>query len=123
MAISKKAIDNANRLRYVRALERFHKSMVAYLMKAEFVTQEGYDKKIENNLKLLTRVEEVPLYKGALQDLQNLVKKMRSYQNSQEDMEHIKAEILYASNQLEKSKNAKRYKKDKHTHRKYDEWN
>jgi hypothetical protein len=119
---SKKAIDNAQRLRYIRAIERFHKSIVSYLQNTDKLTQESYDKKITNALKVLNRVEEIQLYKGELQDLQKLVKKMISYKDSQEDMQNIKEELLYSSNQLDKSKNARRYKKDKHTHAKYSEW-
>ena len=122
MAASQKAVDNANRLRYIRALERFHKGMVSYLLNTEELTHKGFDKKIENSLKLLNRAEEIALYKGELQDLQKLVKKMISYKESDEDIENIKEELLYSSNQLDKSKNAKRYKKDKHVNSKYDEW-
>ena len=122
MAASQKAVDNANRLRYIRALERFHKGMVSYLLNTEELTQKGLDKKITNSLKLLNRTEEIALYKGELQDLQKLVKKIISYKESEEDIENIKEELLYSSNQLDKSKNAKRYKKDKHVKSKYDEW-
>jgi len=122
MAASQKAVDNANRLRYIRALERFHKGMVSYLSNTQELTHKGFDKKIENSLKLLNRTEEIPLYKGELQELQKLVKKMISYKESQEDIENIKEELLYSSNQLDKSKNAKRYKKDKHVNSKYDDW-
>lgn len=122
MATSKKAIENANRLRYIRALERFHKGMISYLMNTEELTPKSFNKKIENSLKLLNRTEEIDLYKGELKDLQTVVKKMISYKDSEEDIENIKEELLYNSNQLDKSKNAKRYKKDKHTHAKYDEW-
>jgi len=122
MAASQKAVDNANRLRYIRALERFHKGMVSYLLNTEELTQKSFDKKIDNSLKLLNRTEEIALYKGELQDLQKLVKKMISYKESDEDIDNIKEELLYSSNQLDKSKNAKRYKKDKHVNSKYDEW-
>ena len=122
MAASQKAIDNANRLRYIRALERFHKSMLAYLQNTDELTQERYDKKIDNALKLLNRIEEIALYKGELQDLQKLVKKMISYRGATEDIDNIKEELLHSSNQLDKSKNARRYKKDKHSNSKYDEW-
>jgi len=122
MAASQKAVDNANRLRYIRALERFHKGMVSYLLNTETLTHKGLDKKIENSLKLLKRTEEIDLYKGELQELQKLVKKMISYKQSDEDIENIKEELLYSSNQLEKSKNAKRYKKDKHNSSKFDDW-
>ena len=39
---------------------------------------------------------------------------MIAYKDSVKEIEDIKDEILYASNQLDKSKNAKRYKKDKY---------
>ena len=119
---SQKAIENATRLRYVRALERFHKGIVSYLSTASNISKEGYDKKIENSLKVLQRVEEIALYKGELQDLQKLVKKIISYKDSDKDVADIKEEILYESNQLDKSKNARRYKKDKHSNSKYEEW-
>lgn len=122
MAASKKAIENANRLRYIRALERFSKSILSYLSNSDTMDNEKFNKKILNALKLLNRVEEVQLYKGELQDLQQLVKKMIGYKDSDEDIDNIKEELLYSANQLQKSKNAKRYKKDKHSHSKYEEW-
>ncbi len=122
MAASQKAIDNSNRLRYIRALDRFHKSMISYLLNTPELTQERFDKKIENAQKLLKRVEEIPLYKGELQDLQTLVKKIISYKESEKNIQDIKEEILYSSNQLDKSKNARRYKKDKHTSDKFEDW-
>jgi hypothetical protein len=122
MAASKKAVDNANRLRYIRALERFHKSLNSYLANSDDLSKEKFIKKVENGLKLLNRVEEVQLYKGELQDLETLVKKIIAYKDSDIDIEKIKEEITYASNQLDKSKNARRYKKDKHTQSKYKDW-
>lgn len=122
MAASQKAIDNAMRLRYVRALERFHSSLVSYLSGTPEVTMEGFVKKVENSLKLLNRVEEIALYKGELQDLQRLVQKIIAYKDSDKDVEEIKEDILYSSNQLDKSKNARRYKKDKHTSNKFQDW-
>jgi len=122
MSASKKAVNNANRLRYIRALERFHKSIVAYLLNTQELTHEKFDKKIENALKLLLRVEEMDLYKGDFQDLQKLVKKMIAYKGSDEDIESIKNDILYNANQLEKTKNGRRYKKEKHAKAKYADW-
>ncbi len=122
MAASQKAIDNATRLRYIRALERFHKSIISYLMNTPKLTMKGFTKKLDNSLKLLNRIEEMALYKGELQELQKLVKKISNYKGSEKEVEDIKDEILYASNQLDKSKNAKRYKKDKHINSKYDDW-
>jgi len=122
MAVSKKVVDNANRLKYIRALERFHKSIVSYLLNTEDLTHKSFNKKLENAQKLLNRTEEIQLYKGELQDLQTLVKKMLAYKDSEEDVDNIKEELLYSSNQLDKSKNAKRYKKDKHQNSKFDDW-
>jgi len=122
MAASRKVIENSNRLRYIRALERFHKSMVSYLGNQDELTKEKYDKKIENALKVYKRVEEVELYKGDLQELQKLVKKMIAYQKTEDDIDNIKEDILYSANQLDKSKNARRYKKDKHSKSKYEDW-
>ncbi len=122
MAASKKAIENSTRLRYIRAIERFHKSVISYLMNTDKLTKEGYIKKIDNALKLLNRVDEIPLYKGELQELQKFVTKMISLKDSDKSVEDIKSDILYQSNQLEKHKNSRRYKKDKHTNTKYDDW-
>ncbi|MDD3854195.1 hypothetical protein [Sulfurimonas sp.] len=119
---SQKVVENSSRLRYVRALERFYKSIVAYLSTTQELTPESYSKKVTNSLKILQRVEEVALYKGDLQDLQKLVKKMIGYKDSDKDINEVKEEILYASNQLDKTKNARRYKKDKHSQSKYDDW-
>ena len=122
MSTSQKAIDNAHRLRYIRALERFHNSIISYLMNTPELTKERYEKKIDNANKVLKRVEEIALYKGELQDLQKLVQKIIGFKDSDKDIEDIKEDILYSSNQLDKSKNARRYKKDKHTNSKYDDW-
>ncbi|DAB28488.1 MAG: hypothetical protein A2513_07405 [Sulfurimonas sp. RIFOXYD12_FULL_33_39] len=119
---SQKAIDNSQRVRYVRALERFHKSIVSYISSTSILSKEGYDKKVENSLKVLQRVDEIALYKGDLQELQKLVKKIILYKSSDKDMQEVKDDILYASNQLDKTKNARRYKKEKHSHSKFDEW-
>jgi len=122
MAASQKAVDNSNRLRYIRALERFHKSIISYLLNTPELTKEKYIKKINNALKLLNRIDEVVIYKGELKDLQILVKKMINYKDSEDSIEDINSYILYSSNQLDKSKNARRYKKDKHSKHKFDEW-
>ena len=75
MAASQKVIDSSNRLRYIRALERFHKSIISYLMNTPELSKKGFSKKIDNALKLLNRIQEIDLYKGELKDLQTLVKK------------------------------------------------
>ncbi|HUH41837.1 MAG TPA: hypothetical protein VLZ29_01845 [Sulfurimonas sp.] len=119
---SQKAIDNSLRLRYIRALERFHKGITSYLLTTQDITKESYSKKVQNSLKILNKVEEIAIYKGDLQELHKIVKKIIAYQDSDKDIQEIKDDILYISNQLEKTKNARRYKKEKHSHSIYDEW-
>ncbi|MEA1954961.1 MAG: hypothetical protein U9N02_00520 [Campylobacterota bacterium] len=122
MAASKKAIDNSNRLRYIRALERFHKSIISYLTNTQDLTIQRYIKKIDNAIKLLNRVEPVALYKGELKDLELLIKKIIAFKDSSDEIDIIKNEILHSSNLLDKNKNARRYKKDKHSKDKFSEW-
>ena len=122
MAASQKAIDNAQRLRYIRALERFHRSMLSYLANTPELSKKSFEKKIDNAMKVLNRVEPIALYKGELQDLQSQVKKIIGYKDSEDAIDDIKDTILHDSNQLDKSKNAKRYKKDKYANSKFEDW-
>jgi len=73
-------------------------------------------------MKVLNRVEPIALYKGELQDLQSQVKKIIGYKDSEDAIDDIKDTILHDSNQLDKSKNAKRYKKDKYANSKFEDW-
>lgn len=123
MAATEKMIENAKRVRYVRALERFHRSIIAYLSTNQELTKEAYTKKCENSKKVLERVESATLYKGDLQDLETLVKKMlQSMDNEEKTIEEIRDNILYEANQLDKTKNARRYKKEKHQSKNFEDW-
>ena len=110
-----KKVEDAARLRYIRVLERFTGSITKYLFKAEDATRAEFDKKVDNNRKYLDRVEKVPLYKGEYNDLETLVQKILAYREGDEAIDTVKEDILYAANQIEKSMNRRRYKKDKHT--------
>jgi hypothetical protein len=48
---------------------------------------------------------------------------MIEYRESELDIQEIKEGVMQASNHLDKSKNSKKYKKDKHANSKYDDWN
>lgn len=115
-------IESSLRLKYIRVLERFFKSVVSYLSMVDGVTKEGYDKKIENNLKYFQKTQSVILYKGEFSDLESLVKEMIGYLSSEETIENIKSDILYKANRLEKTKNNRKYKKDKHKAEKFKDW-
>ena len=119
---SNKKEENAKRLRYIRVLERFTRSIVHYLFKSEIISKEIFDKKVDNNLKYLNRIESVALYKGELSELEDLANLILRFRNSDDEMDTIKSKVLYASNQLEKNVNSRKYKKDKHGAKKFDEW-
>ena len=114
--------DTSKRLRYIRILERFSQSIVNYLFKSETLTKEVYDKKVANNVRYLERVEAVALYKGEYSDLEALVQQMIAFAQSDETIETIKERVLYSANQIEKSMNQRRYKKEKHRDNQFKDW-
>ncbi len=119
---SDKRVENAQRLRYIRLLERFFNSVISYLIKSEEPTKENYIKRIENNSKYMDRTEPVALYKSELNDLEALVKKMRNLALSDMNIEEISEDILRSANKLEQNNNDRRYKKDKHKNDQYKDW-
>lgn len=121
MASSKK-IENAQRLRYIRMLERFFNSIISYLSKSEEPTKEQYIKRVVNNSRYLDRTEAVALYKSELTDLEELVKKMKRLALSDLSIEDISSDILKSANKLEQSTNNRRYKKDKHKKEQFKDW-
>ncbi|WP_345977064.1 hypothetical protein [Sulfurimonas sp. HSL3-7] len=120
--VSTKRDENTKRLRYIRVLERFTHSITNYLFKAEEVSKEVFDKKVDNNRRYLDRIEKVALYKGEFNELEKLVEKILGYRDSDEDIQQIKQDILYTANQIEKSMNQRQYKKDKHSSSKFKDW-
>jgi hypothetical protein len=120
--VSTKRDENTKRLRYIRVLERFTHSITNYLFKAEEVTKEVFDKKVDNNRRYLDRTEKVALYKGEFNELEKLVEKILGYRDSDVDIEEIKQDVLYTANQIEKSMNQRQYKKDKHSSSKFKDW-
>jgi len=119
---SDKKIENAQRLRYIRLLERFFNSIISYLSKSEEPTKEQYLKRIENASKYLDRVEPIALYKSELTDLEALVTKMKTLSRSDKTIDEISQEVLHSANKLEQSNNNRRYKKDKHKNEQFKDW-
>lgn len=119
---SEKKMQEAARLRYIRVLERFTGSITRYLFKAEAPTREQFDKKVDNHRKHLERIEKTALYKGDYADLEALVTKILAYRESADTIEAIKENILYTANQIEKSMNRRRYKKEKHHSDMFKDW-
>ncbi|MBN2894492.1 MAG: hypothetical protein JXK05_01185 [Campylobacterales bacterium] len=114
--------DDAKRLRYIRILERFSQSIINYLFKTEAPTKEQYLRKVANNVAYLQRTEKAALYKEEYNALEGLVARMIALAESEESIEEIKSELLYAANQIEKSMNRRRYKKEKHSQEKFADW-
>ena len=119
---SDKRIENAQRLRYIRLLERFFNSVISYLTKSEEPSKENYIKRITNNSKYLDRTDPIALYKSELTALETLVNRMKFLATSDDPIEEISAEILRAANKLEQSNNNRRYKKDKHKNEQFKDW-
>lgn len=119
---SEKRIENAQRLRYIRLLERFFNSIIAFLSKSENPTKEQYVKRIVNNSKYLDRTEPIALYKSELNDLEALVKKMKTLAAGDKSIEDISSEVLHSANKLEQSNNNRQYKKDKHRDEQFKDW-
>ena len=119
---SDKRVENAQRLRYIRLLERFLNSVLSYLNKSEEPSKENYVKRIVNNSKYLDRTDPVALYKSELIGLEDLVKKMKALALSDLSIEEISSDILRTANKLEQSNNNRRYKKDKHKNDQFKDW-
>lgn len=114
--------ENSKRLRYIRLLGRFINGILSFLAKSENPTKEQYDQKVDANFRFLEKNEAVKLYKDEYTALEALGQKILDYRASDTDIETIKEELFYAQNQLEKSINARRYKKAKHSGRSNDGW-
>ena len=55
LAASQKIIDSSNRLRYVRALERFHKSIISYLLNTPELSKKGFNKKTFKSIQVIKK--------------------------------------------------------------------
>ena len=73
---SDKRIENAQRLRYIRLLERFFNSVISYLTKSEEPSVANYQKRIVNKSKYLDRTDPIALYKSELVALEELVNRL-----------------------------------------------
>lgn len=116
--------ESSLRVKYIRLLERFIKSMVSTLSKDENLTKEKYTSKVDNSYKYLQKMDtKVTLYKQELIDMEKLVEKVLRFKDDEETpLDEIRLEILRDANQIEKSKNRNRYKRDKKSSSKYGNW-
>ncbi len=123
MSTSQKRIDDANRLKYVRVLDKFIRACIGYLVKEAECDFEGLQNKIAVQETFLAKVEPAVLYKEELLAKEAFVGMLRrSVAQPCEDFESLRNDLLYQSNQLHKDQNRRKYKKEKHTKSKFKDW-
>ncbi|MBR8462722.1 hypothetical protein KDE13_06585 [Campylobacter sp. faydin G-140] len=104
--------EKAKRVKYLRALEKFAKFAIASLKRNDF-DEVTFRARVAKNADIVAKVEPVFLdqpYSKALQSFINLL-----IAGAKRD------ELLRSANALDKLKNSKNYKKDKHKNRFKDE--
>ena len=99
------ANDKSERIKYIRALERFAKSAISILKRDDF-DENLFQIRVIKNYEVLKKVEAVYLDQPYTKALENFVKSVLANKS--------KDELIKEANQLEKLKNSKSYKKDKH---------
>lgn len=97
--------DKSSRIKYIRALERFAKSAISILKRDDF-DENLFKIRTEKNYEILKKIEAVYLDQPYTKALENFVKSVLANKN--------KDELIKEANLLEKLKNSKTYKKDKH---------
>jgi len=123
MAMTQKQIEEAQRLKYVRVLERFVRSVIGYLVKEEDVDFQGFQARVSKQYEFLKKVEPVYLYKEEFQLVERFVQTLLNLaDHGCDDFEKLREDLLHQSNIIHKNKNQKRYKKDKHSKKKFKEW-
>ncbi|QKF92098.1 hypothetical protein [Campylobacter sp. CCUG 57310] len=104
--------DKFRRVKYLRGLEKFAKSAISGLKREDY-DEEQFRLRVAKNAEILAKIEPVYLdsaYSKALEKFVNLI-----------IANNDRNELLDAANSLEKLKNSKTYKKDKHKNRYKDE--
>ncbi len=98
--------EKQDRTRYIRALERFYNTINSMLKKENF--NEGlFEQGLKKAYEILQKNKPVCLYSNYTRGLELFAKECMSFKFS-------KNELISKSNALDKLKNAKSYKKDKH---------
>ena len=123
MALSEKRSSDLKRTKYIRALDRFLRSVMGYLAKEKDNSFEGFQARVSVQKKFLEAVESVAIYKEEYIQTKLLVERIVHISDEEcENFQELKESLLYLSNQLHKLKNQKKYKKEKHTQKKFSEW-
>ena len=102
--------EKDGRVKYIRALERFVKSAVALLKRDDF-DAELFAKRMAKNYEILSKAEAVNLDSPYTKALESFAKNIMS---ASEQNRIDQGVLVREANALEKLKNNKSYKKDKH---------
>lgn len=97
--------EKAKRVKYIRALEKFAKSAISILKREDFNIDE-FKIRVDKNAKILKKVEPVYLDSAYTKAIENFINLILVCDD--------KDTLLKSANQLDKLKNSKNYKKDKH---------
>ena len=106
----KKIDEKTSRVKYIRALERFCKSAIAILKRDDF-NDDLFKERVIKNLEVLKKVEKTHLdspYTKGLEEFANSIISLKD-----------KDELIKEANLLDKLKNQKTYKKEKHKFNKF----
>lgn len=102
------------RVKYIRALERFLGSCSSAL-KAENFDFFIFEKRVQKSLKVLQKVEPARLDSSYMSLMENYVRLvLRTIENKEESSDEKHKNLLKEANLIEKERNKSSYKKSKH---------
>ena len=99
------ADDKFKRVRYLRALEKFAKSAINGLKRDDF-DEAAFADRVAKNAQIIAKIEPVYLDQPYTKALENFINSLIA--NTPRE------ELLRSANALDKLKNSKNYKKEKH---------
>lgn len=109
------------RIRYIRVLEKFFTRTVS-LLKLENFDTDLFIERTKKNYEDIGRVKVVELNSNYLVDLKAFINKTLMYlDHHSDDFKEERETLLRDANTLQKEKNKKNYKKDKHKNSKYND--
>jgi len=119
--MQKEVNEKTIRLRYIRVLEKFNTKAIS-LLKYDNFDMELFKKATLKAYGELQKAKTCELYSEYPVAVKNLTQTiLDTLENHSKDFEEEKAHILKQSNLLAKLKNNNRYKKDKHTKKKFND--
>ncbi|SKB37453.1 hypothetical protein [Malaciobacter marinus] len=113
--------EKQERIKYIRVLEKFFTRTLSLLRLDDFNTQ-LFIQRTKKNFEDLNRVKSVDLHSNYLTELKDFINKTMSYINNPiDDFQEQRLTLLKDANLLQKEKNKKNYKKQKHKKSKFDD--